>query len=79
MIAPVVAPSPIQNSRKAEPIVPPTKVSPINLEAPDANPTDLPGINSSDIPPPSIKGDANTTPIIRQGTLEPDQLIKPKK
>lgn len=79
LIAPVVAPSPIQNSRKAEPIVPPTKVAPINLEAPDANPTDLPGINSSDIPPPSIKGDGNTTPIIRQGTLEPDQLIKPKK
>lgn len=79
LVAPIVAPSLIQNSKKIEPIVPPTKAAPINLEAPDTNPTDLPGINSSDIPPPSNKSNGTPTQILGQGTLEPDQMIKPKK
>jgi hypothetical protein len=79
LVAPVVAPSLIQNSKKVEPIVPPTKVAQINLEAPDTNPTDLTGKDNGDILPPSYKSNGNPTPIIGQGTLEPDQLIKPKK
>ena len=79
LTAPVVAPSAIQNSNKVAPIVPPTKVLPNNLEVLDANPTDLPEKNNGDILPPSNKGNGNSTPILGQGTLETDQMIKPKK
>jgi hypothetical protein len=79
LVAPVAAPSLIQNSKKIEPIVPTTKVAPINLEAPDTNPTDLPGKNSGDISPPSNKRNETPTQVLGQGTLETDQIIKPKK
>jgi Tfp pilus assembly protein PilF len=79
LTAPIVAPSVIQNGNKIVPAVPQTKISPNNLESPNANPADMPGKNNGDIPLPSIKGDGNPTQIIGQGTLEPDQMIKPKK
>ncbi|MSP84957.1 MAG: gliding motility protein [Flavobacteriaceae bacterium] len=79
LTTPVVAPSAIQNSNKVAPIVPSTKVLPNNLEAPDANPTDFPEKNNGDILPPLNKGNGNPTPILGQGTLETDQMIKPKK
>ena len=77
MTAPVVAPSAIQNSKKAEPIVPPTNVSPNNLQSPDTNPTDFTEKINGDILPVSNK--RNATQIIEQGILETDQIIKPKK
>jgi hypothetical protein len=79
LTAPIVAPSVIQNGNKIVPAVPQTKISPNNLESPNANPADMSGKNNGDIPLPSIKGDGNPTQIIGQGTLEPDQMIKPKK
>ena len=77
LTAPVVAPSAIQNSKKAEPIVPPTNVSPNNLQSPDTNPTDFTEKINGDILPVSNK--RNATQIIEQGILETDQIIKPKK
>lgn len=79
LIAPVVAPSVIQNTNKIVPVVPQTKMSSNNLEFPDANPADMPGKNNVEIPQPSVKGKGNPTPISGQGTIETDQMIKPKK
>ena len=79
LIAPVLAPSVIQNTNKIVPVVPQTKMSSNNLEFPDANPADMPGKNNGEISQPSVKGNGNPTPISGQGTLETDQMINPKK
>jgi hypothetical protein len=75
LIAPVVAPTPISKT----PVVVPNqnkKELPPEL---DPDPTDLPENNNGDLAPPLNKGDGKTEPVLEQGNIERDQMIKPKK
>ena len=75
LIAPVVAPTPISKT----PVVVPNqnkKELPPEL---DPDPTDLPENNNGDLAPPLNKGDGKTEPVLEQGNIERDQMMKPKK
>lgn len=75
---PFVAPSPIEKERKVVSPAQPVKTLPIDLDAPDTNATDLP-VKSDNVLPASNKFNGTPTQVLGPGTLEPDQIIKPKK
>lgn len=75
---PFVAPSPIEKVSKAVSPTPPIKTLPVDLDAPDLNATDLP-VKSDNVLPASNKFNGTPTQVLGPGTLEPDQIIKPKK
>ena len=74
LVAPVVAPTPISKTTIVAPIENKKEVQ----NEIDLNPTDLPETNNEDLLPPS-KGDGNLKPVLEQGRIERDQMIKPKK
>jgi hypothetical protein len=74
LAAPVVAPTPISKTTIVAPIENKKEVQ----NEIDLNPTDLPETNNEDLLPPS-KGDGNLKPVLEQGKIERDQMIKPKK
>lgn len=75
---PFVAPSPIEKERKVVSPAQPIKTLPVDLDAPDTNATDLP-VKSDNVLPASNKFNGTPTQVLGPGTLEPDQIIKPKK
>lgn len=75
---PFVAPSPIEKERKVVSPVQLVKTLPVDLDAPDTNATDLP-VKSDNVLPASNKFNGTPTQVLGPGTLDPDQIIKPKK
>lgn len=75
---PFVAPSPIEKERKVVSPAQPVKTLPVDFDAPDTNATDLP-VKSDNVLPASNKFNGTPTQVLGPGTLEPDQIIKPKK
>lgn len=75
---PFVAPSPIEKERKVVSPAQLVKTLPVDLDAPDTNATDLP-VKSDNVLPASNKFNGTPTQVLGPGTLDPDQIIKPKK
>ena len=73
LVAPVVAPNPISKDPEIQPTqtdVPGKKeIKPLNMPE---------NINNSKLTP-SFKGDGNSEPVLEQGNIERDQIMKPKK
>ena len=74
LTAPVVAPDPISIDAEVPQSDTETEV-PVESEI---NPIEMPD-NMNENQPPSIKGDGNLEPVLEQGNIERDQIIKPKK
>ena len=74
LTAPVVAPDPISIDAEVPQSDTETEV-PVESEI---NPVEMPD-NMNENQPPSIKGDGNLEPVLEQGNIERDQIIKPKK
>ncbi len=75
LVAPVVAPNPISKDPEIVPTPNPTDIP----GKKEIKPTDIPeNINNSKLPP-SFKGDGNSEPVLEQGNIERDQIMKPKK
>ena len=72
---PVVAPNPIEKTPIA-PIVEPVKD--IKKQV-DPNPLDSPDKKNEGAPPPANMDIGNPMPILNKGTIEKEELIKPKK
>ena len=75
LTAPVVAPNPIEKTPIA-PIVEPVKD--IKKQV-DPNPLDSPDKKNEGAPPPANMDIGNPMPILNKGTIEKEELIKPKK
>jgi hypothetical protein len=73
IVAPVVAPSPIIKAPEPKTVEPAKEIKKENT----TNPLDAPDQKNEGAPPPNMDG-GNAMPVLNKGTIEKEELTKPK-
>ena len=73
LVAPVVAPSPIGKAPEPKTVEPAKEIKKENT----TNPLDAPDQKNEGAPPPNMDG-GNAMPVLNKGTIEKEELTKPK-